>query len=188
MKCPNCGMSMSKGYCMHCGYMDNGVIIDTKKVQQASLVECYFGKEYDKFFRNENWLISGILGPTYLFCHGFYLKGFLLILIDSFISLFCLIFNHVWMLSAMIAYMNKIYWIVNRLLWSAIGNMIYLKWMEKKLKVLQDKNPDNYRELIVDKYQKDRRFVILKYICFGLLFLFLFVFIQNMVYYYLQLS
>ena len=48
MKCPNCNFKMKRNFCTHCGYMTNVNFINTKKLQEYSLLELYFGKYYEK--------------------------------------------------------------------------------------------------------------------------------------------
>lgn len=183
MLCPKCGMKMSnKEYCFHCGYMLNGNYIDTKKKIPPSILELYFGEYYDKYSRNENWFVAGILGPTYIFCHGHYFIGLLLIILDSFVSLFFLIFNHSLLFYYMILLLNNIYWFCNRLLWATIGNMIYLKLKKAKLSKIKNKHYDYFQAEIRNMYSKDNKLIILKYFIFGILFLIIFLFIKKLLY------
>ena len=166
MNCPKCGMKMNKeDYCFHCGYMMNGITIDTKKEIPPSELEIYFGKKYDKYIRNENWFISGLLGPTYILCHDYYIVGLLLIIIDSFISISVLLLNHAYLYYYIVLLANAIYILLNRVVWATIGNMIYIKLLVKR-----------------NMFPKDNRFIILKYIFFGLLFLLLFIYIKSIIY------
>lgn len=179
MKCPKCGMEFSKkGYCMHCGYLENGNIIDTKKPLHASLLELYFGKAYDKYTRNKNWLISFIIGPVYIFSNGFYIAGLGLIILDFLISISVLLFNQALLITATIWFLNSMYWLFNRILWATINNMILIKLTAKKIKKYQDKNLDNYELTIQDLYKKEHRFTVIKYIAYSLLFFILFSFIK----------
>ena len=184
MQCSNCGMDMSKkGYCMHCGYMSNGVVIDTSKPQHASLLELYFGTDYDKITKNQNWFISGLLGPTYLLCHKHYLVGFLLIILDIFLSLCFVTINT----ALMIPSISTVYWIINRVIWGTINNMIYIKLEEKRLVSYKEKYKDDFELKIQELYQKDNRLLVFKYIVFGLIFLIIYWFLQNILYYYVSL-
>lgn len=183
MKCPNCGMNMSKkGYCMYCGYMNNGVVIDTKKAEHATSLELYFGEHYDKYTRNQNWFISGILGPTYLLCHKQYFVGLLLILFDTFLSLFVITINTALMATSF----NIVYWFINRVLWATINNMIYIKLTERKLIHYQEKHPEDFDASVQELYKNTERFTVLKYVCFGLLFMIIYWFLQNILYYYVS--
>lgn len=185
MKCPNCGLDMSKkGYCMHCGYMDNGVIIDTKKKVQAPDLELYFGDDWDKISRNNNWFISGVLGPTYLFCRNHYLVGLLLIIVDTLVSLFVITINYAMMASVL----NKFYWLINRIFWATMNNIIYINLTKKRLIKYREKHSDNADINIQELYKKDSRLLVLKYICFGLVFLIIYWFFQNILNYYASLA
>lgn len=187
MKCPKCGMIMSRENCLYCGYMLNGNVIDTKKMIPLTDLDLYFDKDYDKITRNQNWFIVGFLGPTYIFCRGFYLIGLFLIFIDSVISLFFIAFNQVFFFSLLVTLFNGIYIIINRVVWATIGNMIYIKLQEMRLEKFREKNPNNYRNKLQSLYKKNKRLLKLKYFCFGLLFFILFIFVRNIVYYYLKL-
>lgn len=67
MICPKCGKKMTKDhihtFCTHCGYLDDGKQIHGYTEEQASDLEIYLGKDFDKIWRNENWFTSLILGP-----------------------------------------------------------------------------------------------------------------------------
>ena len=183
MKCPKCGMKMNKtDYCFHCGYMTNGNIIDTKKETPPSELELYFGTKYDKITKNENWYFSGLLGPTYIFCHGYYLIGLLLIIIDSFLSLSIMLLNHAFLYYYIVLLANAIYIAINRVLWATIGNMIYIRLLVLRLNSIKRKNKEYYAKEIQNLYSKDNKMIIIKYIIFGLLFLFLFLYIRSIVY------
>ena len=183
MICPKCGMKMNKKeYCFHCGYMENGNTINTKKIVPSSMLELYFGNHYDKYIRNQNWLIVGITGPVYIFCHGYYIIGLLLILCDYCISLFFLIFNHALLYYYVVLLLNIVYILFNRILWATVGNIIYLKLLTKKLKKIEKKDNTYYNKEIINFYQKDNKFIVLKYMIFGMIFLFLFYIIKNAIY------
>lgn len=186
MKCPNCGMQMKKDFCFHCGYMTNGVIIDTKKPIEATLLELYLGKRYDKITRNENWFISGLLGPIYILGHGHYLVGTLLLIIDFVISLFFLVINHAFLFYLIVILFSGIYLLVNRLLWATLGNSIYITLLSKRLVKYKEKHPDNYKEKIQDLYKKDNSLLILKCLIFELCSCILFIYLKAEIYFYLQ--
>lgn len=187
MKCPNCGMSMKRSFCVHCGYMTNGIIINTKKKIEIPLLELYFGKSHDKIVRNENWLVTGLLGPTYLMSHNFFLVGFLLFIIDSIVSLFFLTINHALLFYYIVVLSSFIYWFFNRLTWATIGNIIYIQLLSKRLVKFRKKHPDDYKMKIQELYKKDKRLTVFKYIFFGLLTYIIFNYVKVMFYQYLHL-
>lgn len=183
MRCPKCGLKMNNAkYCFHCGYMTNGNTIDTKKKLPPTTLELYFGADYDKYTRNKNWLISGLLGPTYIFCHNNYFVGLLLIILDSFISLTIMIFNHAFIFYYVILLFNVLYWFINRLLWATIGNMLYLKLLTLKLEKLKKTKEKYFQKEITNLYSKNNKFIIFKYIIFGLLFYFIFNYLKTILY------
>jgi hypothetical protein len=144
--------------------MSNGNIIDTKKETPPTTLEIYFENHYDKYIRNNNWLVPGLLGPIYIFCHGYYITGLLLIIIDSIISLFSMLFNHAFLFIYIVKLYNCTYWFINRVLWATIGNMIYLKLLTKRLSKMEKRNPTKFKEQLSTLYKKDNRFIIIKYI------------------------
>jgi hypothetical protein len=171
-----------KEYCFHCGYMSNGNIIDTKKKMPPKVLEIYFGSKYDKYIRNKNWLVPGILGPIYIFCQGYYLIGLLLIIIDSIISLFFMVFNHAFLFKFIVIVYNCTYWFINRVVWATIGNMIYLKLLIKRLSKMEKKNPTKFKEQLPILYKKDKRFIIIKYIIVSIIVFLLFNIIKTKIY------
>ena len=184
--CPNCGMPKRMSYCMHCGYMDNGNMISKKPIITPDL-EHYLGKDYDAVIRNKKFIIPGLLGPVYIFSHGFYLEGFFLILFDSFLSLFVEVLNHAFLFSLVILLFNFVYILINRIIWSSIGNVFYLKLLSKRIDEIKRKNPDMNLIDLEKYYIKDKRWIVLKYIFFGLLFLILFLLLRGKIYQWLQL-
>lgn len=176
-------MQMSKkGVCVHCGYMKNGVIIDTKKKQYATLLEFYFGTKYDKFIRNRNYLVAGIFGPIYIMANNHFFIGLLLCIIDTLITLLFYVFNHAFLFTYIVWYLNFVYFIFNRFVWATIGNIIYIKLLVKKLEKIKNKNPDSYVSLIEDKYKKDHTLIVFKYITFGIIYYIIFTLIKIAVY------
>lgn len=187
MLCPNCGMKQKGDYCIHCGYMSNGNFIDTKKKIEAPLLEMYLGKKYDTIIRNNNFLVPGILGPVYIFCHKFYFVGIILILIDFLVSIFFLVLNHAFLFYYIVEFYNYSYWIINKIVWATIGNMIYVKLLIKKIDKFKEKNPTDYKEKIEEQYKKDTKLLKTKYVLFGLIFYFLFMYFKSIVYNWLGL-
>lgn len=188
MKCLNCGMKMSKkGVCVHCGYMKNGVIIDTKKKQRATLLEFYFGTKFDRYIRNENFLESGIFGPIYIMANNNFFVGLLLCIIDTVIILFFFLFNHAVIFSLMVTFLNICFLFLDRVVWATIGNMIYLRLLLRKLEKIKKDNPDNYIDIIEDKYKKDHTLVGFKYVVLGIIYFVLFQFLKTYLYYKLGL-
>ena len=153
MFCPNCGIQMKTNYCTHCGYMRNGQFIEPDKEIDEGLLSYYFGPKYEYYNRNNNWLLSGLLGPIYIFCHNYYLIGILLFLVDMIISMAVFIVNHMIVYDKISMVLDIAYIVVNRFIWATIGNMIYLKLTNRKLKKIKDQYPNNYKEIIQNDYR-----------------------------------
>lgn len=191
MKCLKCGMRMYKGCCPYCGYMENGNTVDTKKKIELSLLEVYLDKNFDKIIRNQNWFITGLLGPTYLFCHGFYGIGFILILLDSLCSSFFMVFiqaltfNAAFLVTTVALILNCGYWLVNRLFWATFTNLIYERLLVKRINRIKKKYPNDYRKRLKRVYFIDYKFLILKYVCFMLASLTIYLYLRGIINYYI---
>ena len=186
MYCSNCGFPMKSDYCIHCGYTKNGNYIDTKKETDSPLLEYYFGKKYDYYVRNQNWLVVGILGPTYIFSHNYFFVGLFLYVLDLCITLFFLSFNHIFAFYWLIVVLNITYFILSRYVWSTIGNSIYLKLLSKQLEKIKRNYSQNYKDIIQDSYRLDNMLTVFKYIVYGLISLVLFLILKNYLYSYLN--
>ncbi len=184
MFCPNCGFSMRKNFCTHCGYMRNGQFIEADKVHEHSLLEYYFGTKYDYYARNSNWLAAGILGPSYILSHNFYITGFILFFFDLALTMFMLVFNHIFVFTYLVRFFNVLFIIINRYVWASIGNMIYTKLLERKLRKVMKKNPYDYKEIIQDSYRLDNMLTGLKYFIFGSIAIISFVIAREYIYSY----
>ena len=181
MKCPNCNFKMKRNFCTHCGYMTNGNFINTKKLQEDSLLELYFGKNYEKITSNNNYIVPFIIGPVYIFCHDFYIEGIILILIEYLISTIFLCFNHAFLYVYVVKLLNLMYFAFSRLIWATILNLIYEKLTLRRLKKIKEKDK-NYKETIQELYKKDNSLLILKYIVFTPIFFIIFVEIISYIY------
>lgn len=169
MYCKNCGMKMHKNFCTHCGLMDNGIFIDTKKPIKYKNTEYYLGKDFDKITRNENWFIAGLLGPTYIICRGFILEGLLLMVIDTLITIFFMLFNNVALILSIVWLIDCIYIFINRVVWATIANLIYLNLLERKCIKLKKKHPNDYKDICRKKYNRDLFIIGTRYILLGLI-------------------
>lgn len=183
MNCPKCGMKMNNiEYCFHCGYMRNGNTIDTKKEISPSMLELYFGDCYNKYTRNRNWVVAGVFGPIYIFCHSHYIIGLLLILVDFLVSILFFVFNHAFLYYYVVLLLNIIYTFCNRILWATIGNIIYLKLLTRRLEKIKRRDYNYYCREVANLYKKDNRFILLKYIIFGIVFWLLFYIAKKTLY------
>ena len=185
--CPNCGMKMNKKeYCFHCGYMSNGNTIDPKKIN-AALLELYLDTDYNKIIRNNNWPIAGLFGPIYILSRGFYIPGLILTIIDMAISIAFMLFNHAYLFYYMVVFLNFLYMLFNRLVWGSIGNIIYLKLLEGRLKRFKKMHPHNYKLKLQNRYRLQKKSFLLQYIIFGVICIIIFFMIRAKIYNYLGL-
>ena len=187
MFCPNCGIAMKENYCIHCGYLRNGNFIEEKENEEP-LLSYYFGKKYDYYYRNKNWIISGLLGPTYIFCHNYYLVGLILFVLDIAITMFFLVLNHVFLLDQAVRILNIAFIILNRYFWSVVNNPLYLKLTNRRMQRIKKKNPLTYKETIQDLYRLDTMLMGFKYFIYASLTVVVFLIVRGYVYTYLYLS
>lgn len=188
MFCPNCGIQMKTNYCTHCGYMRNGQFIESDKAIDESLLSYYFGPKYDYFNHNNNWFLSGLLGPIYIFCHNYYFFGLLLFLIDMIVMMAVFLVNHMIPYHKLSIVLDVAYLVVNRFIWATIGNMIYLKITNRKLKKTMEKYPDHYKEIIQDDYRLDNMLIGLKYVVYGIIAIVTIVLVRGFLFSYLTIS
>lgn len=145
MKCPRCNKLMTKDkehtFCTHCGYLDAGEQIHGYIEEQASDLEIYLGKDFDKIWRNENWFTSLILGPFYLCYRGFLFLGLL------FVPLECLFwaimfgsFYHFRYLLLVVAI------ILSRTFFMASNNIICIYFYKRQIVKIKKKYPNTYLE------------------------------------------
>lgn len=147
-RCPKCGKIKKFNYCIFCGYMDNGNMIDPNKPKEPLDIEIYLGERYEKINRNTNAFSLFILGPFYFFYNKFPLIGLLLILIDYLAcSLLCLLFTSVFIRPIFI-------FILWRILYSTVGNMLYLELCKFRIKKIKNKYPDTYKEVLLKESDK----------------------------------
>ena len=188
MFCPNCGIQMKTNYCTHCGYMRNGQFIESNKAIDESLLSYYFGPRYDYYNRNNNWFVAGLLGPMYIFCHNYYLIGLLLFIIDLIIMMAVFILNHIIQIDKISYFLDILYFIINRFIWATIGNIIYLKITNCKLKRVMKKYPDNYKNIIQDDYRLDNMLTGLKYVVYGIISFITLIIVREFIFSYLTIS
>ena len=140
MNCPKCGKPLHKDFCMHCGYMLNGNIIDTKKKIEASKLEKYLGNDYEAIIHNENTKIIFFLGPLYFSYHNYFFLGTILSFFDTYIILKSRIIAQTFLNTNIINfYLNFdipimiITFLISRLFYIMTANGIYLKLLNRKI-------------------------------------------------------
>ena len=128
--------------------LDKNTFIDRSKNGEISLLETYFGYDYDKIVRNKNFLSRLLLGPLYVAVKGFMIQGFLLSGLDLFLFNVCFLVNINFPITGFGLILNFLLVLFNRVLWMSLDNIIYLSLLSKKLEKIKDYNPTNYRDLI----------------------------------------
>lgn len=144
MKCVRCGKNMRYHFCLHCGYMLNGNVIDTKKKIEASNIEKYLGDDYNDVLYNENIKTIFYLGPLYFSYHNHLFLGTILLILDSLFIItsriitqmffnfciqdFCFNFDLVILIIA---------FSISRLFYMMFANNIYLRLTKRKIRSLK---------------------------------------------------
>lgn len=145
MKCPKCGKLMSKDkkhtFCTHCGYLDAGEQIHGYKEELASDLEIYLGKDFDKIWRNTNWLSSLILGPLYLCYRGFVLLGLILMPLEwIFWSIMANSFSRFYYVLLVLSIA------ISRIFFMTVNNMICIYFYKRQIAKIKKKYPSTYLE------------------------------------------
>ena len=139
-------------------------------------------KKYDEIIRNENWLVSSILGPIYILAHNHYIIGLLLVIADIAVSIFFHLLNIALALpfaSIALTFLTFLYWLVNRIFWATISNMLYIRLLSKRLERYKEKHPTDYKMTIQDLYKKDNRILWIKYIVYAAIFFLIYEMIKT---------
>lgn len=85
MICPKCGTENKGNFCIKCGAIvkDNTLYqINTKQVSTNTLLETYFGLDYNKIVMKPANIFGGIFGPLYLVYRNCFIGGFILLFIQ----------------------------------------------------------------------------------------------------------
>lgn len=144
MICPKCKIEMKNGFCLRCGYMESGNIIQTQSKYDKRLEDIkLLNEDFDTMNRNENSFIAMILGNFYLCYHGHFFIGTLWGFLD--LLLFYLIINFVSSFYFIIAF----YLLLTRILYGIFLNTICIKLDELKLKLIKKFYKDNYKEKLI---------------------------------------
>lgn len=143
MKCPKCGKEMLKdhvhAFCTHCGYLDDGKQIHGYEEHQASDLEIYLGKDFEKIWRNTNWFTSLILGPLYLCYRGFVLLGLILMPLEwAFWDIIANSFSRFYYVLLFFSF------IVSRTFFMTVNNMICIYFYKRRIIKIKKKYPSTY--------------------------------------------
>lgn len=188
MYCKKCGRKLVKKICIHCGLMDNGVYVDTKKPIKENDLEKYLDKEYDKIMRNQNWIVSGIFGPIYILCRGNILVGLLLTILDIFLLIFFICFNNWALFVYMIYVLDFVVVIINRVIWATFANPIYIYLVSWKINKVKNRYPNNYENILKRLHKVDTFIVPFRYLIAFIIFYIFFTGLLFYVYDLLQLN
>lgn len=139
--CPKCGKAMHSFWCLHCGYMVNGkVITKQEKNPSASDLEIYLGERFKSVCYNENTLLIFFIGPFYFCLNKFILLGVLCACLDLIIYMF--------MLQWLGTFKFLLFFILVRIIYMTVSNMVYMKLLTKRIEKIKHDNPDNYLDIL----------------------------------------
>ncbi|MDD5887889.1 MAG: hypothetical protein PUC82_00110 [bacterium] len=155
MNCPNCNKKMEKNFCMHCGYMLNGNFINRSKSEiVASDLELYLGKKFDIINRNINTPVIFFLGPLYFCFNKLVLLGVIAFILDILYYILNYFLTKLLAPSLMPASIFLSFILV-RLFYVTCANLIYMKICKIKINKIKKKNPDNYRNLLMEQAEDE---------------------------------
>ncbi len=179
MRCPRCGNVMTKDrfhtFCTRCGYLDEGEQIHGYEEKQASDLEIYLGKDFDKIWRNENWFTSLLLGPLYLCYRGFVLLGLLLMPLEwVFWALMYGSFYHFRYVLLVIAIL------ISRTFFMAVNNMICIYFYNRQIQKIKKRHPDTYLEELRKRNGHFNKYMslflaVLLFVLFVISFIFIYI-------------
>lgn len=155
MICPNCKLETKNGCCSHCGYLENGNIINCNKVEQDKFVDIkIYNEDFDIMYHNENSLFPMIFGNFYLTYHGHVFIGIIWGIVDF--SLFLLVSQiNIEFFHFITYYAIGLYLIVTRILYGTLMNSVCLKLDEVKIDRIKKKHFREYK----NKLKKHRKSV-----------------------------
>lgn len=149
MKCPKCNKEINKNYCMFCGYiLDKDTFIDKNKTGETSLLELYFGDQFDKKVRKCEPFKRFILGPMYIAIKGFIIEGLLFTFLDLALLYFIHIFNVNFPLPGFGKLFDYVLIFVNVIFCMTLDSILYIFLLKRKLERIKKKNPNNYLNIL----------------------------------------
>ncbi len=140
MICPNCGKPLHRDFCMHCGYMLNGNIIDTKKKVESSKLEKYLGNDFETVIHNTNTKTIFFLGPLYFSYRNYFVLGTILTFLDLYVIFKSRVIAQTFLNTYLLSfYLNFnipvmiVTFLISRLFYIIMANEIYLKLLNRKI-------------------------------------------------------
>lgn len=170
MKCPNCGKSMTKDFCMYCGYMKTGEFVDYNKEKEVSDIELFLGDDYNKILRNKTYISTFLLGPLYLCYRKFFTIGFLLEIVNVFLFF---LFTYIGSVINFPRTFSFIYIVCSKTFWMTADNMIYIFLLNKRLSRLKIKFKDKYKEFLTNNKRNSN--ILLPFLAIFIYFIILFI-------------
>ena len=153
MKCPKCGKVSKRDFCIYCGYKEDGTYIRNKQAEET-LMELYFGEDFDKVTFNNNLFSSILLGPLYFIRYKLFFIGIFFTLLDSICNFIVLEISTMTITSGTTTLIRLFYFIFERLFWATLNNIIVFSSYEKKLQKIKLQHSNDYKDIIYEKSKK----------------------------------
>lgn len=174
MMCPKCGISLEKGVCLKCGFMENGNVIHRYNNSDKYTSFRIYNEDFDNMNQNFYKFLIFILGPFYFSYRNHLFFGFFIGLIDLLFSSFVLevidslnFLGNIYSLYAF--FLTVFYPIVNRALYMGFSNSICIKLDGIGIKKLE--KYDNYMDLLVNHKCRSFGKLIIHVLLYVVLFL-----------------
>ncbi len=150
MICPKCGTENSGNFCIKCGTIvkDNTLYqINTKQITTNSLLESYFGLDYNRIVMTPANIAGGIFGPLYLVYRGCFIGAIIMQLIQ--IGLFFLLIPIIATLLPIMKPLSTyiIFAVILFFLQSALTNPIIIAHAKRKIIKIRKKYGPNREKI-----------------------------------------
>lgn len=143
-KCPKCAGIMVKGCCIKCGYMSNGNVVGTYKLDDKFEELRIYDDHFDEMYRNDNQLITFFLGPLNFSYRNDPIIGGVASALN--IYLFFVVSNLLNPVSKINSFLyllfHVFYIIIVRVAYCTFVNRIILKIDSIKIKIIKNKTKD----------------------------------------------
>lgn len=179
MICPKCKIEMKNGFCLKCGYMESGNMIQTESKNDKRYEDMkILNEDFDMMNRNENGLIAMLLGNFYLSYHGHLFTGLLLGLLDYLLFYLINVITSDFYFSFIIYFSIFFYLLVTRILYGIFLNIICIKLDELKIKIIKKIYKQNYKNKL-GGYHKSIVYVFLNILIYVIIIV-IFILVRRM--------
>jgi len=150
MLCPNCKIKIKNNCCLKCGYMTNGNNVNLEYKNNDKLKDLrLYNKNFDIYYRNENYIWPLLLGPLYLSYRGNLILGTILGLIDCWLVNSILETISIPVIGGFSIYLLIFYLIVSRIIFGTTFNALCIQLDKLKIKYIKNKYPKDYKKKLL---------------------------------------